>query len=132
ADVSPERLRKYFIGVDAGYRVGKELRDLCVFARQDLARDQPFSRLDLICCRNVLIYLDAALQQKLLSVFHYALKPAGALLLGHAETIGFQSELFAVTDKNQRISRKKPGLAAAAPDVIAAVPRVRRSAANKI
>jgi two-component system CheB/CheR fusion protein len=131
ADVSAERLRQYFTGVEGGYRVSTRLRELCVFARQDLTRDPPFSHLDLICCRNVLIYLDAALQQKLLSVFHYALKPAGALLLGHAETIGFQSELFTVIDKKQRIYRKKSGFPAAAPDVVAAVPRVRRSAASK-
>ena len=131
ADVSPERLRKYFIGVDAGYRVGKELRDLCVFARQDLARDPPFSRLDLICCRNVLIYLDTALQQKLLSVFHYALKPTGALLLGHAETIGFQSELFAVIHKKQRIYRKKSGLGAGAPDFVPVAPRIQTSTVIK-
>jgi two-component system, chemotaxis family, CheB/CheR fusion protein len=132
ADVSPERLRKYFIGVDGGYRVTKLLRELCVFARQDLTRDPPFSRLDLICCRNVLIYLDAARQQKLLSVFHYALKATGALLLGHAETIGFHSELFAVIHKKQRIYRKKSGLGPAAPDFVAAVPRVQTAAPSKI
>src|SRR4029079_15731376 len=107
------------------------LRDLCVFARQDLARDPPFSRLDLICCRNVLIYLDTALQQKLLSVFHYALKPTGALLLGHAETIGFQSELFAVIHKKQRIYRKKSGLGAGAPDFVPVAPRIQTSTVIK-
>ena len=66
ADVSPERLRRFFAKVDGGYRITKLVRDLCVFARQDLTRDPPFSKLDLIVCRNVLIYLDAALQQKLI------------------------------------------------------------------
>jgi two-component system CheB/CheR fusion protein len=84
------------------------LRDLCVFARQDLTRDPPFSRLDLVCCRNVLIYMDSNLQRKLLTVFHYALKPSGVLLLGNAETIGHNDELFSVMDKKRRIYRKNP------------------------
>jgi two-component system CheB/CheR fusion protein len=109
ADVSPERLRRFFTKIDGGYRVTKALRDMCVFARQDLTRDPPFSRLDLICCRNVLIYIDARLQKKLLSMFHYALKPTGVLLLGHAESIGYNSELFSLMDKKHRIFRKRPG-----------------------
>ena len=76
-DVSPERLRRFFAKTDGGYQVTKTVRDMCVFARQDLTRDPPFSHLDLICCRNVLIYMDSALQRKLLSMFHYALKPGG-------------------------------------------------------
>jgi two-component system CheB/CheR fusion protein len=107
-DVSPERLRKFFTKTDGGYRVTKVVRDLCVFARQDLTRDPPFSRLDLVCCRNVLIYMDSNLQRKLLTVFHYALKPSGVLLLGHAETIGHTSELFSVMNKKHRIYRKSP------------------------
>jgi two-component system CheB/CheR fusion protein len=109
SDVSPERLRRFFTKIDGGYRVTKPVRDMCVFARQDLTRDPPFSRLDLICCRNVLIYMDARTQQKLLSMFHYALKPDGALVLGHAESIGYNSELFALMDKKHRIFKKKPG-----------------------
>jgi two-component system CheB/CheR fusion protein len=109
SDVSPERLRRFFTKIDGGYRVTKPLRDMCVFARQDLTRDPPFSRLDLICCRNVLIYLDTRLQKKLLSTFHYSLKPHGVLLLGHAESIGHNSELFALMDKKHRIFKKKPG-----------------------
>jgi two-component system, chemotaxis family, CheB/CheR fusion protein len=105
-DVSPERLRRFFTKTDGGYRVTKALRDLCVFARQDLTRDPPFSRLDLVCCRNVLIYMDSNLQRRLLTVFHYALKPSGVLLLGHAETIGHNSELFSVMNKKHRIYRK--------------------------
>ena len=88
ADVSPERLRRFFTKTDGGYRVVKALRDMCVFARHDLTRDPPFSRLDLIVCRNVLIYLDAPLQKRLISVFHYALRPRGFLMLGPAETTG--------------------------------------------
>ena len=91
----------------------KALRDMCVFARQDLTRDPPFSHLDLICCRNVLIYMDSALQRKLLSMFHYALKPQGVLVLGHAESIGYHSELFTLMNKKHKIYRKKPAATAA-------------------
>ena len=84
---------------------------MCVFARQDLTRDPPFSHLDLICCRNVLIYMDSALQRKLLSMFHYALKPGGFLVLGHAESIGYQSDLFALMNKKNKVYRKKPATA---------------------
>ena len=82
---------------------------MCVFARQDLTRDPPFSHLDLICCRNVLIYMDTPLQRRLLSMFHYALKPEGFLVLGHAESIGYHSDLFAVMNKKHKVYRKKAG-----------------------
>jgi two-component system CheB/CheR fusion protein len=120
ADVSPDRLRRFFVKSDGGYRVTNVLRDMCVFARQDLTRDPPFSRLDLICCRNVLIYMDGRLQKKLLSMCHYALKPSGVLLLGHAETIGYHSDLFSFMDKKHRMFRKKPG--AVAPENAIGVP----------
>jgi two-component system CheB/CheR fusion protein len=107
ADVTADRLRRFFTRHDGGYRVSKMIRDLCVFARQDLTRDPPFSRLDLILCRNVLIYMDALLQKKLLSVFHYALNPNGYLMLGQAETVGGQATLFELVDKKFRIHRKK-------------------------
>jgi two-component system CheB/CheR fusion protein len=107
ADLSPERLRKYFTKVDGNYRVSKAVRDRCVFARQDLTRDPPFSKLDLIMCRNVLIYMTAPLQRKLMGVFHYALKPTGFLMLGHSETIGVHNDLFAITQKKHRIYSKK-------------------------
>jgi two-component system, chemotaxis family, CheB/CheR fusion protein len=107
ADVSAERLRRFFTKVDGSYRVTKMIRDLCVFARQDLTKDPPFSHLDLILCRNVLIYMDAVLQKKLLSVFHYALNPGGFLVLGQAETVGAQATLFTLVDKKLRIHRKK-------------------------
>ncbi|HSL24174.1 MAG TPA: chemotaxis protein CheB [Vicinamibacterales bacterium] len=107
ADVSPERLKRFFTKSDGGYRVSKILRDVCVFARHDLAQDPPFSRIDLIVCRNVLIYLDSALQKRLITVFHYALKTRGFLMLGSAETTGTQAS-FAVVDKKWRIYRKAP------------------------
>jgi two-component system, chemotaxis family, CheB/CheR fusion protein len=108
ADVSADRLRRFFSKHDGGYRVTKMIRDLCIFARQDLTRDPPFSRLDLILCRNVLIYMDLLLQKKLLSVFHYALNANGFLVLGQAETVGGQGMLFSLVDKKYRIHRKRP------------------------
>ena len=107
SDVGPERLRRYFTRVDGKCRINKVVRDLCVFARQDLTRDPPFSKLDLILCRNVLIYMGTVLQRKLMNVFHYALKPSGYLMLGGAETVGGQGELFTVVDKKHRIFAKK-------------------------
>jgi two-component system CheB/CheR fusion protein len=107
SDVPPEILRRFFTKVDGSYRVSKTVRDLCVFARQDLTKDPPFSRLDLILCRNVLIYMDVVLQQRLISVFHYALNPQGFLVLGQAETVGSQVGLFSLADKKFRIYRKK-------------------------
>jgi hypothetical protein len=86
---------------------------MCVFARQDLTRDPPFSHLDLICCRNVLIYMDTTLQRRLLSMFHYALKPSGFLVLGQAESIGYHSELFQLMNKKNKVYRKKEGTARA-------------------
>src|SRR5262245_51150213 len=106
-ELTPERLRRFFSKSDGQYRINKPIRDLCVFARQDLTRDPPFSKLDLIVCRNVLIYLGQAIQSRLISVFHYALKLTGFLMLGSAETIGPHSDLFSVSDKKQRIYRKK-------------------------
>ena len=80
---------------------------MCVFARQDVTRDPPFSRLDVILCRNVLIYMGADLQEKVMTVFHYALRAAGVLMLGHSETVGSSSDLFAVMDKRHRFFQKK-------------------------
>jgi two-component system, chemotaxis family, CheB/CheR fusion protein len=108
ADVGAERLRRFFAPADGGYRVAKSVRDMCIFARQDLTRDPPFSQLDLVSCRNVLIYLGAILQQRAMSIFHYALKPNGFLLLGASESIGSQADLFAIADKAHKVYAKKP------------------------
>jgi two-component system CheB/CheR fusion protein len=109
AEAVPARhLRRYFTKADGGYRISKAIRDRCVFARQDLTRDPPFSKLDLILCRNVLIYMDVTLQRKLLPIFHYALRPEGYLVLGQTETIGSQTELFSLVDKKHKIYRKRP------------------------
>jgi two-component system CheB/CheR fusion protein len=106
-DVGNERLRRFFTRTDGAYRVNKGVRDLCVFAQHDLTRDPPFSRMDLVVCRNVLIYLGAALQKRLLGLFHYALKPSGFLMLGAAETVGAQADLFAATSRKDRIYTKR-------------------------
>ncbi len=108
ADVSPERLRRFFTKADGGYRVSKMLRDLCVFARHDLAHDPPFSRLDLLVCRNVLIYLEPTIQQRLISEFQYAVRPRRFLMLGSAETAGPQSA-FTLVDKKWRLYRRSAG-----------------------
>ena len=102
-DVSPERLRRFFVEEEGGYRISKALRERCVFARQNLLSDPPFSRLDLISCRNLLIYIEAGSQQKILPTFHYALKPNGFLFLGASESIGALAELFEPVDKKMRI-----------------------------
>ncbi len=106
-DVSPERLRRFFVEEDGGYRVSKALRQQVVFARQNVMSDPPFSRMDLISCRNLLIYLETGLQKKIVPAFHYALKPGGFLILGASESIGQFTELFAPADKKQKIFVKK-------------------------
>ncbi len=111
-DVSPERLRRFFVEEGGGYRVVKSLREMVVFARQNLASDPPFSRMDLVSCRNLLIYLEPILQKKAIPTFHYALKPGGFLWLGASESIAGFTELFEPADKKQRIYSKK---AASAP-----------------
>src|SRR6266498_5330189 len=109
-DVSPERLCRFFTEAEGGYRISKPIRDMCVFARQNIITDPPFSNLDLISCRNLLIYLEPVLQKRVIPLFHYALKPSGFLLLGNAETITGFSDLFAPLDRNQRIFVKRPGV----------------------
>jgi two-component system, chemotaxis family, CheB/CheR fusion protein len=106
-EISPERRRRFFVAVEGGYQISKAVRELCVFARQDLTSDPPFSRLDLISCRNVLIYLEPILQKKIMPIFHYALKPMGFLMLGSSESIGDFSDLFAIADKKNRIYSRK-------------------------
>ncbi|HEX9671214.1 MAG TPA: chemotaxis protein CheB [Thermoanaerobaculia bacterium] len=108
-DVSSQRLRRFFAEVDGHYRVGKPIRDLCVFARHNLLTDPPFSQIDLISCRNLLIYLEPSAQQRILPLLHYALKPAGFLALGSSETIGSYRDLFEVEDVRHKLFAKKPG-----------------------
>lgn len=106
-DISPERLRRFFIRLDDGYQISKPVRELCVFARQNLGTDPPFSKLDLITCRNVMIYFGAILQKKILPIFHYGLKPTGFLMLGTSETVGEFLDLFSLVDKKYKIYARK-------------------------
>jgi two-component system, chemotaxis family, CheB/CheR fusion protein len=106
-DVSPGRLRRFFTQVDGGYQVSKPIRDLCIFAKQNMTSDPPFSKLDLISCRNVLIYLDSTLQKRVLPLFHYALKSNGYLVLGSSETVGSHNDMFTAVDKRYKVFAKK-------------------------
>jgi two-component system, chemotaxis family, CheB/CheR fusion protein len=102
-DLSNERRKRYFTKVESGYRINKLVRDLCVFVRHDLARDPPFSKLDLVSCRNVLIYFDLALQKRVIPTFHYCLRQPGFLLLGRTEAISGFSKLFSPVDKAHKL-----------------------------
>src|SRR5712691_2687787 len=108
-DVSPERLRRFFVEMDGNYRITKSIRDACVFARHNVLSEPPFSRIDLISCRNVLIYLEPSLQQRVLAILHYALNPKGVLWLGGSETIGAYRDLFEMEDTRQKVYVRKPG-----------------------
>src|SRR5205823_10110910 len=107
ADVSAERLKRFFVKLEKGYQVDKPLRDMCIFARQNLANDPPFSNLDLISCRNLLIYLGPVLQKRVIPTLHYALKPEGYLMLGESESLGSYADQFALIDKKNKIYQKK-------------------------
>ena len=108
-DISEDRLRRYFTGEDHSYRVSKHVRECVVFARQDLINDPPFSRLDLVSCRNLLIYLEGDLQHRILSLFSFALNDEGFLFLGSSETIGRAEKLFRPLDKRARIFQRVQG-----------------------
>jgi two-component system CheB/CheR fusion protein len=118
-ELSRERLRRFFSEQDGGYRVNKPLRDAIVFARQNLLSDPPFSRMDLISCRNLLIYVEPGLQRSIMPMFHYALRPNGCLFLGISESIGLFTNLFEPVDKKHRIYFKKPGRTPALPKPVA-------------
>ena len=107
SEVSSERLRRYFTKEDRTYRIDKRVRDVCVFARQNITVDPPFSRVDLVSCRNVLIYMSTAMQDRLLPVFHFALNQHGFLMLGHAETVGPFADLFELVSRRHKIYRRK-------------------------
>ena len=114
ADVSSERLERFFTKDESYYRIHKNIRDMVVFAKQDVLKDPPFSRLDLITCRNLLIYLDADAQKIILPMFHYALNKNGHLLLGNSETVGEFSDLFTAADKRWKLYRQE-GVASVRP-----------------
>ena len=106
ADVSPERLRRFFVQDEHGFRVGKEIRETVIFAPQNVIMDSPFTKLDLLICRNLLIYLDPGMQKKLIPLFHYSLNPGGVLFLGSAETIGAFTGLFVPLAGKKRFYRR--------------------------
>ena len=129
AGISPKRLARFFAKVGANYRIDKSIRDRCVFARHDLGQDPPFSRLDLISCRNVLIYMGTILQKRVLSIFHYALRPGGFLVLGESETVGPSARLFSLVERKNKIYSPNP-VPAAVPAGLGAAER-RETAARE-
>ncbi len=110
SDVSAERLAKYFTRIGDTYQVEKEIREMVIFAEQNLASDPPFSRLDLVSCRNVLIYMGRELQKRVLPIFHYALNPGGWLFLGSSESIGEYLDLFDAVDRKWKLFRSTTGV----------------------
>src|SRR6202050_2530068 len=106
-DVSPERLKRFFNRVEGGYRISKHIRDMCIFAQHNVLNVRPSSQIDLICCRNLLIYLEPVLQNKVLSLFPYALSPHGFLVLGTAEGLGSSTNLFHGEERSYKIYSKK-------------------------
>jgi chemotaxis methyl-accepting protein methylase len=106
ADVSPARLKRFFTKEDRGYRVQREIREMVIFAPQNIIMDPPFTKLDVLSCRNLLIYLTAEVQKKLMPLFHYSLTPGGLLLLGSAETVGSSTDLFAPLSSKARIFKR--------------------------
>src|SRR5436853_2725196 len=117
-DVSPARLKRFFVKRDGTYQIHRNVRDIGTFARQNITADPPFSRLDLISCRNVLIYLSPELHKRCIPQFHYALNPGGYLILGPAESVGLYDELFKVADKKNKIYAKAPGTTPRTADII--------------
>jgi two-component system CheB/CheR fusion protein len=116
-DVSPQRLGRYFLREDGAYRVRKEIREMVVFAPQNLIKHPPFTKLDVISCRNLLIYLNVEVQKKLFPVFHYALKPGGVLFLGPSETVGGFTDLFDIIDKRWKVYSRKVTTSRSIPEI---------------
>jgi two-component system CheB/CheR fusion protein len=136
ADVSPERLARFFVKEEGGYRVNKQIRAMVVFAPQNLIMDPPFTKLDLLCCRNLLIYLTPELQKKLFPLFHYSLNPRGVLLLGSAESTGSFAHFFAPLASKERIFQRtesaQPGNQLDFPAVFVPTPASRPDAAQVV
>jgi len=112
SELSPERLERFFVKKSNGYVVKKEVREMIVFAQHNIIKDAPFTKLDLLCCRNVMIYLTTDLQKKLLPVFHYSLNNNGLLFLGPAESVGIYSDAFNVIDSKWKLYERKEGVSA--------------------
>ena len=107
ADLSPARLKRFFMRVDKGYQIVQPVREICIFAKQNIAKDPPFSGLDLVSCRNLLIYLGPELQKRVIPTMHYALRPGAYLMLGGAESLGVFADYFTLIDKKFKIYQKK-------------------------
>jgi two-component system CheB/CheR fusion protein len=107
ADVPPRMLERYFTKLDGSYRIIKPIRDLCVFAQHNVLHDPPFSRMDIISCCNLMIYIDNSYQKKLLATYHYSLNPGGYLVLGKSESIQGSANLFSPVDKKVKIYQRK-------------------------
>ncbi|WP_199242609.1 chemotaxis protein CheB [Desulfosporosinus fructosivorans] len=114
-DMSAERLNRYFVKVDRGYQVIKTIRDMVIFAQQNMIKDPPFTRIDILTCRNLLIYLTPELQKKLMPLFHYSLNPGGFLFLGSAEAVGNFTDLFKPLDRKSRLYKRRQPLLQAEP-----------------
>jgi two-component system CheB/CheR fusion protein len=108
SDVSPGRLKRFFTEENNSYRIKSAVREMLVFAKHNLIKDASFSKLDIVCCRNVLIYMDSTLQKRLIPLFHYTLNPGGFLFLGESESIGTFADLFAPVDARHKIFKRKP------------------------
>ena len=110
ANVSPERLRRFFVRTEVGYQINRSIREWCIFSRHNVAKDPPLSRMDLISCRNLLIYFSPALQRRVISKFGYALQPSGCLILGPSETLGELAEFFSTLDELHKIYCRKANI----------------------
>jgi len=106
-EVAPERLERFFLHEAGSYRLAKEVRDMCIFSTHNVIRDPPFSRLDLISCRNLLIYLNPGLQRQIIPLFHYALRPGGCLFLGLSENVAKHNDLFRSLDRKNRLFQRR-------------------------
>ncbi|MDT8444511.1 MAG: chemotaxis protein CheB [Desulfuromonadales bacterium] len=120
ADVSVERLQRFFVKEGSGYRIGKDIREMVTFATQNVIMDPPFTKLDILICRNLLIYLTPELQKKLLPLFHYSLNPGGILFLGSAENVSAHTDLFAPLNLKARLFRRRDTIIPAEPVVFPA------------
>ncbi len=127
-DVSENRLKRFFTSSNGSYQIAKFIRDKCIFAKQDLTADPPFSNLDLISCRNMLIYFDSQLQERIVPILHYALKPHGFLILGESESIGKFTTLFEPVQKKSFVYTKKNALPRVNFGFEASMPQVRKAA----
>ena len=116
--VSPERLDQFFTLHEGHYRVAKRIRDMVLFAQHDVILDPPFTKLDLLCCRNLMIYFDATLQRRLLPLFHYSLRSGGVVLLGSSETMGRFNHLFTTLESKLRLYLRQDNIAGSNPDFL--------------